>query len=138
MRHHSLCSILLTGCLACFAAGESDKRVDALNQAEARMLEAIRLHDADALDRLMAADYLTINADGSFADKPQTLEFTRKGGLPLKTWEVKERQLRIYGDVAVVTGFTLINGMVRLRYTEVWVWKTGRWLFASWQGTEVH
>jgi len=73
------------------------------------MIEAIRLHDVAALDRLMADDYLTINADGSFGNKPQTLEFTRKGGLPLKTWEVKDRQLRIYGDVAVITGLTLIN-----------------------------
>jgi len=58
------------------------------------MFEAFRLHDLAAIDRLLADDYLSINADGSFVNKSQALEFNKKGGLLLESWVVEDRQVR--------------------------------------------
>jgi ketosteroid isomerase-like protein len=143
MTKRTLGRIITICCIAAASvagirAGEPDAKADTLNTAEAQMWEAFRLHDVAALDRLLADDYLTVNADGSFWDKPQTLAFNVKGGLNIQSVSLEDRQVRLYGDVGVITGRTLINASVRIRYTEVWVRSGDRWRFASWQGTEVH
>ena len=117
-------------------AAEPDPRAGALNKADAQMFEAFRVHDLAAIDRLLTEDYLSLNSDGSFIDKPHALEFNRKGGLVMESWVAEDRQLRFYGDVGVITGRALVNGSIHLRYTEVWVRQRGSWRLASWQGAE--
>jgi len=107
--------------------------------AEFLRLEAVwneaHLHsDAEALDRLWAADLLVIVPKMAPITKPAALAFLRSGRFTFERYATSDTSARIYGDVAVVTGRLERRRQVddrRLeddwRFTKVYVRQEGRW-----------
>ena len=90
--------------------------------------------DATALDRIYAADFIGVGPSGRVRTKPQViLDFT-SGDLKFQSITTDDVQVRVYGNTAVETGRSIMNGQDKgqtvprdTRFTRVWVKQQGRW-----------
>src|ERR1700756_5297155 len=99
--------------------------------------ERIQAHihaDATALDRIYAADFIGVGPSGAVRTKPQVISDFRSGELKFQSITTDEVQVRIYGNTAVETGRSTMNGQDRgkavprdNRFTRVWVKQQGHW-----------
>lgn len=97
--------------------------------------------DEEAIDRLYASDFLSINADGSYSDKQEALEVIEAGRFPVTEKIVNdETRVRRFGGTAVITGRSKWvdpegERTTVVRHTQIWVWRDGDWQMVGWQGT---
>ena len=64
--------------------------------------EALRRGDPAALERIYADDYTLVTSLGQVRTKAEQINELRSGQLRYPTIEILDRQIRMYGDVAVV------------------------------------
>jgi ketosteroid isomerase-like protein len=95
-------------------------------------------------DRLLADDYLGINANGTLETKADELSRRRSGAFHISQLELSDIKVRIYGDTAVVTskadlvgknGDRDISG--RYRYTRVYSNRDGQWRIVSFEASRI-
>ncbi len=105
-----------------------------LLKLENEFARAVTSNDADALDRLLADDWIIVEPDGSFIDKARFLGVIKSGALSHESMESTDLRVRIYGNTAVVTGLTAIKGKFMgqdftacERATDIFVKHTDRW-----------
>ena len=66
--------------------------------------------DPTALDRIYAADFIGVGPSGTVRTKPQViLDFT-SGDLKFQSITTDDVQVRVYGNTAVETGRSIMNG----------------------------
>ena len=69
--------------------------------------------DATALDRIYAADFIGVGPSGTVRTKPQViLDFT-SGDLKFQSITTDDVQVRVYGNTAVETGRSIMNGQTK-------------------------
>jgi len=107
------------------------------------LLAHIRL-DFQALDHLMAPEYIQIDARGRVVGKEQVLEPFRSGGRGWDEAHSDDHDVRIYGNTAVVIGRWRARGIntgqpfdYAARYVSVWVKSDGEWRMVSDQSTPI-
>ncbi len=61
-------------------------------------------HDYDGLADLYASEYMLVRQDGSVLDKEAVLHDLKHGGLTFKSIELVGEDVRIFGEIAIVTG----------------------------------
>src|SRR5258707_13280389 len=90
--------------------------------------------DAAALERIYAADFIGVGPSGAVRTKPQVISDFTSGELKFQSITTDEVQVRIYGNTAVETGRSTMNGQDRgkavprdNRVTRGWVKQQGRW-----------
>ena len=90
--------------------------------------------DAPALDRLYAEDFIGIGPSGTVRTKAQVIADSTSGSLRFQSITTDDVQWRVYGDTAVETGRSTMNGQDRgktvprdNRFTRVWVKRQGSW-----------
>jgi len=90
--------------------------------------------DARVLERIYAPDFIGVGPSGTVRTKPQViLDFT-SGKLRFQSIITDDVQVRVYGNTAVETGRSTMNGQDNgqtvprdTRFTRVWVKQQGRW-----------
>jgi ketosteroid isomerase-like protein len=103
--------------------------------AEEALARAFRNNDADALSNLFDSSWAVITANGDVAEGPETFPSGIKSGFrTLKTFDMSEARVRLYGNVAVITIKLDLAGVfggkpfeVLERETDTWVWKDRGW-----------
>ncbi|HEX8899241.1 MAG TPA: nuclear transport factor 2 family protein [Chthoniobacterales bacterium] len=89
------------------AAGQTTSSVnpeeESVRKVEDEFAAAYGRNDADALDRLWAADYTFVNPAGQLLTKAQRLAMLRSGELRIDAYTRDDESIRIYGNTAVVT-----------------------------------
>ena len=87
-----------------------------------------------ALDRIYAADFIGVGPSGAVRTKPQVISDFKSGELKFQSIITDEVQVRSYGNTAVETGHSTMNGQDRgkavprdNRFTRVWVKQQGHW-----------
>jgi len=105
-----------------------------LLKLENEFARAVTSNDADALDELLADDWVIVEPDGSFIDKARFLGVIKSGALSHESMEFTDLRVRIYGNTAVVTGLTATKGKFMgqdftacERATDIFVKHTDRW-----------
>jgi ketosteroid isomerase-like protein len=106
---------------------------------------ALLAADADALDQLLAQDFLIVDVvRGGVTSRETFIAAVRDGIAAFSAIEVAERTTRGYGDAAVIVGRTTMHGaiagepfVVESRYTHVVVADGEGWRLASAQGTRI-
>jgi ketosteroid isomerase-like protein len=100
--------------------------------------------DVAALDGLLADDLVYTHASGKVDSKASFLDDIKAGLLRYKVIRPEEPNLRVYGDTAVATGLAAVevnnHGQelnMKLRYTDVWVNRGGKWQMVAWQATRL-
>jgi ketosteroid isomerase-like protein len=115
-----------------------------LAQALNEYYQAEMSNDIDALNRLLADDYMVVNSDASVEDKQKTLANFATPGFKVDPYVFEERVERVWENAAI------ISGRVRLGWTQggrhqtrllhmtyVWAKRDGRWQATFTQVTRV-
>ena len=105
-----------------------------LLKLENEFARAVASNNADALDRLLADDWIIVEPDGSIIDKARFLEVIRSGALSHESMKSTDLKVRVYGNTAVVTGLTTSKGKFMgqdftccERATDIFVKQSDRW-----------
>jgi ketosteroid isomerase-like protein len=100
--------------------------------------------DVEAIAPFTAAEYMQIDFDGRVMDKAATFQRIRSSDIRLRSNTIDDLTVRIYGDVAVVTGLGTPKGVADgrdfgepIRYSRVYVKRDGRWQVVLFQQTRV-
>ena len=106
-----------------------------LLRLEDEFAQAVASNDANALDGLLADDWVIVDPDGSITDKAPFLGVIKSGVLSHELMETTDLRVRLYGNAAVVTGLTATKGKFMgqdfascERATDIFVKQTDRWL----------
>ncbi len=97
-------------------------------------IRSVQTSDVRRFDELLADDFLCSNPDGSLVDRK---DFLKQTAVPVKIsgLEARDVNVRLMGDFAIIharTTYTLPDGRPGAgRYTDVWAWRSGRWLCVS-------
>jgi hypothetical protein len=107
---------------------------DSVRAAEAARREALLSADTAALSGLVGAEFVEISRLGQLRPRADNLREIAAGQLKLTSIKYDSLAVRIYGDVAVLTGIADNAGSYRgfpfsgkVRYTRVFVRRDGRW-----------
>lgn len=99
--------------------------------------------DRATMERLYADDYTYIHSNGTVANKKQDIAASMSPDQAWTAHKSDDMRVRIYRDVAVVTGISTLTGSAKgyvsgpRRFTEVWVRRNGRWQIVNGQSTLV-
>ena len=116
---------------------------DILN-LEDRLIEAMKNSNAAELDVLIDDDLLFTGHDGRRYTKQDDLEAHRSGNIEIYSIETSEQEIKIEGDVAIVSVLKNISGSFFgetqvgiFRFTRVWKLKEGGWKIIAAHSTQV-
>src|SRR5213592_1392392 len=106
----------------------------AIRQLDNERIQAQIGADAVALDRIYANDFIGVGPSGTVRTKAQVISDFTSGDLKFQSITTDDVQVRVYGNTAVETGRSTMNGQDRgkavprdTRFTRVWVKQQGRW-----------
>jgi len=107
---------------------------DAIRKLDNERIQAQIHADAAALDRLYADDFIGVGPSGTVRTKPQVIADFTSGRLKFQSITTDDVQVRVYGNTAVETGRSTMNGQDEgrtvpqlTRFLRVWVKQRGRW-----------
>jgi ketosteroid isomerase-like protein len=108
------------------------------NQRSAALIQV----DIPMLEKFMTDDFAYTHTSGRTQTKTEFLEEIRTGVSHFKSQALTNVKVRIYGDVALVTGHCDLIGMkdqkdvvLSMYFTEVYKRTNGRWQWVLWQST---
>ena len=140
VRITMIAAALALGAVSAFAVSPSEELA---RQAEAWDKAIIR-KDRAAIAENMAEDFRQISARGDVASKAAFLDAIMSPKLVINPYGVEDMDIRVYGDVALVSGRTRMSGNYdgkpfgsHYRYVDVYVRKEGKWRVTSVQITPV-
>lgn len=147
-RHWKLVAIataIVVGAMSAAVASEQTSAADKeVLQAMYALAAAADKKDKATLERLYADDYIFHASNGTtVAGKAATIADDLSSDTQWTGRKYDNLKVRIYGDVAVITGsLTLTGSSTRYRtgarhFTDIWVRRDGRWLNVGGQTTLV-
>jgi ketosteroid isomerase-like protein len=100
-----------------------------------RWMQAYVERDTEFLERHLAEEYVSTFPDGAVLDKKSEIESLKSGAVTIFSMQPSETNVRIYGEVAIITGQSTIRAKVggreesgEFRFTDVWTKRDHRWL----------
>mgnify|MGYP000491076171 CR=1 FL=1 len=141
----SLCGVAAVAMLGgeALAASRADAAQE-LEEMERRLVAAISAVDLPAYDRLVADDYVVVQASGQELTKAEVMASYRSGARRYKDLVISEVKAHVFGDTAVVAART--TGLRRegdrevpnnVRYVRVYARRQGRWRAVAQMATPI-
>jgi uncharacterized protein (TIGR02246 family) len=137
-----LCSIVLLLGLPALAGPAAAQPADeaAVRAVEDRRIKALIDDDFATLEAIFADDLTYTHSSAVMDDKAAYMAALRSGKTKYETIDRGPATVRLYGEVALMTGTATVGLRGRadklpLRYTLVYVKKGGRWRMVAWQST---
>jgi ketosteroid isomerase-like protein len=137
------CGLLLSVgafCTSTAAQGVADE----IKKMETERAAAVVKGDWAKLEKETSDDYTLINVNGQMSNKSQMVDGFKSGQNKLTTDDISDMNVRVYGDVAVVTGKVDVKGTMggkdvngQAMFTRVYVKKAGHWQAVALQQTPV-
>jgi ketosteroid isomerase-like protein len=126
-------------------AGQTSGGVAAeLTQIEHRLVKSWIDGDRAAVDSILASDWSVIDLTGHVLTRAQVMAEFGSGDRRIESGSIDDLNIRVFGDVAVVTGRSVLTGAyqgkranVVQRFTDVFARRNSRWQVVASQGTEV-
>ena len=107
---------------------------DSVRAVEMSRRQALLAADTVALSRMIAPDFIEISRLGTIRTRADNIRDIASGALHLTSINYDSLNVRIYADVAILTGIANNTGTMRgfpfsgkVRYTRVFVRRDGRW-----------
>jgi uncharacterized protein (TIGR02246 family) len=117
---------------------------DAIRALESRRAEALLKGDTKALAEMVADDFVEISRLGQVRTRADNIRDITSGDLKLTSVKYDDQQVRVYGDVAVLTAVADNVGTARglpftgkVRFTRIFVRRDGRWQAVLMQQTSI-
>lgn len=126
------------------AAGAADRKADeaVLKQLSDRWDQVIVAKQEKAIADNMAEDFRIIDGRGNVENKAQFVAGVMDPKLTIDPYTVEDFEIRFYGDVALLSGHTLMTGTYdgakftsNYRYIDIYVKRNGAWKIVSVQIT---
>jgi ketosteroid isomerase-like protein len=122
---------------------EADENV--VRELESQYETAVAHQDVEALDQILADDFVAISSRGEVRTKKLEIDDIRPSpDYKLESFKIDESKLRIFGSVIVVTGRSTLQASFRgnssksvFRYTRVYAKRGQKWQVVSQQLTRV-
>lgn len=116
-----------------------------IDQLEENWKNAVIHRNVQAMDALLADDYIGITSNGTLQSKDQTLQSLKSGTLKLTSIEFSDRKVRFYGKTALVTTRAEVSGSAvdgnisgGYRYTRVYARDDkGAWKIVSFEASRI-
>jgi quercetin dioxygenase-like cupin family protein len=142
MLRNALVVTLLS--LASVCAADDAATVAALKRQADAWDKAIVRKDRPAIEANMSPDFRNIDGFGNVADRAAFVEGLVSPQLEIDPYEVEDLDVRLYGDVALVSGRTRMTGRYEgrpftshYRYIDTYLRRGGPWQVASVQITRM-
>jgi ketosteroid isomerase-like protein len=117
---------------------------DDIERLEQRRIQAIIDVDMPSLYAIYADDFFYNLAAGNSLTKAEYLPMYESGALKVNKSNSEGREVRVYGDTAVVTGIVHVDATIKgenrnlhLRYLNVWVKRGNDWVLVARQATNL-
>ena len=121
------------------AKSSVEAEIRALNDQAAQMQVS---HDVAMASRLLADEYVFIQADGEVTNKAQNVAVIGLVDFVCESFTTSNIEVRVYGETAIVTGLASMTATYKgqdvggkFRYTDVWVKRRGTWQNVTSQAT---
>jgi ketosteroid isomerase-like protein len=126
------------------ASGDEPATVAALTAQAGAWDQAIVRKDRAAIEANMAEDFRQIDGAGNLETKASFVEALMSDALVIDPYTVEEFEVRLYGDVAQLSGRTRMTGRYdgkpftsHYRYIDTYVRRDGAWKVVSVQITRI-
>ena len=137
-----LMSLAVASCLiSCTSVSQTDdpEKVKAeLAAVERRLIMAVQRKDLVTLNEIWDDDYLGTAPNGRVVSKSDLMSAVNDGVIQIQTLEPDDLYVRMFGDVAVMTGKAAVTATVvseevntNVRGTGVFVRRNGKWKIAG-------
>jgi len=144
MSKSALSGFVLMFLAALSPAPATADSADDLERMEQQRGQAILNADMPTLYAIYAADFFYNRAGGDSLTRAEYLPMYASGELKVNKAVGEGRDIRVYGDTAVVTGIVHVNATIKgenrnlhLRYLNVWVKRGGDWVLVARQATNL-
>jgi ketosteroid isomerase-like protein len=114
-----------------------------LETLEHQLAASYRAGDCEAWAAILAPEWSVIHITGNIISKAEALRMCKEARAPLEDLRADEVAVRLFGDTAIVTGRTTVTvgggspATVRLRFTDVFMHRSGRWLVVASHATRI-
>jgi uncharacterized protein (TIGR02246 family) len=118
-----------------------------VRRLEREWLDAYEQHNAAAMDRIVADNFVITQVNGTMQSKAEILadlKASRESTLASSTFSTEDVQARVYGDTVILIGRVIQrndrDGQTRImqsRYTDTYVKQQGRWQVVASQLTRI-
>jgi len=105
-----------------------------LRQLERSLITAVQRKDTETLSRIWSDEYLGTAPDGRVVSKNDLLAAVKGGAIEIESMELDDLRLRLFGDVAVLTGRADVKAAVdkedysgSYRGTGIFIKRAGHW-----------
>ena len=145
-RRTTLRILLVAAAMAASGAspGADDARTAGLRAAEIKRFEANVNADAKTLGQLLDDGLEYVHSNGELDSKQSFIESLTSGRRDYASTVADIESVRILGAVAIIRGkakVTVIDAGtsrdLHIGYTDVWVWKDGRWQMTAWRSARL-
>jgi hypothetical protein len=94
-------------------AGQAGGVASELSQIEQRLVKAWIDGDREMVGSVLAADWSVIDLTGRVLTKAQVMKEFGSGDRRIESGSVDDLNVRVFGDVAIVTGRSMLTGRER-------------------------
>jgi ketosteroid isomerase-like protein len=94
------------------AASGTPAEIETVLQFERDWCNAYLRADTDFLQQHVVDDFTLTNSNAQVGTKAEDIQDLKSGNVKFSVFENREMKARIYGDTAVVTGWTKVEGVV--------------------------
>lgn len=145
-KQHQMKLILIVFCTIAFSSACAELRktvaetetpeqvLQDLKKLQIRLVAAVQRKDTDALSQLWAEEYVGTAPNGRVVTRNDLMNAVKGGAIQLETLDIDDLRIRLFGDVAVLTGHAQVKATVNgedysgsYRGTGVYVKRNGRW-----------
>jgi ketosteroid isomerase-like protein len=126
------------------AADRTGDVASELTQIEHRLVRAWIDGDRKTVDSILASDWSVIDLTGRVLTKAQVMQEFGSGDRRIESGSVDDLNVRVFGEITVVTGRSVLTGTyhgkqasVVQRFTDVFARRDGRWQVVASQGTQI-
>jgi ketosteroid isomerase-like protein len=106
-RATSRFAVVLCMCLSIGLAAQEQGAVAQVRRLEEKWAEAYKKHDIETLSKLLTDDFVTTVEDGSVYSKSGYIAFSADTSVRVEAAQASDLRIRIRGNNAVVTAFTM-------------------------------
>ena len=126
------------------STGASAASQDDVERMEQERIQALIDADMPTLNAIYADEFFYNLASGQSQTKNEYLPRYESGDVKINMSESEARDIRVYGNTAVVNGIVHVNATIsgdnkefRLRYLNVWVKRAKGWVLVARQATNI-
>jgi ketosteroid isomerase-like protein len=146
MKHVWIAALFVTGSALVFGQAKPAAKTsvtEALKQIERNWGQAEIKKDFDAVDKILADDWVGIDHEGKIVSKAEAMTDMKSGDIGLTSEVLGPMTVRIFGNTAIVTGNNTEKSQGHGKdssgtyvWTDVFVLRNGQWQVVASQSTK--